>query len=129
MSISNLEASREGDSVRLRFTVKGKLEDISSVRIVRNKLGIGVGECPGCPRAYEQMAELTSKDLQTAGSGKGYSYCDYSIKRGFRYLYKIIVNYSDGTMDGEYITEEITFELISEHIPRNLLRGATIALL
>jgi hypothetical protein len=112
--ISNLEASRQDDSVRLRFTVRGKVDDIGSVRIVRNKLGIDAGECPGCPRAYEQIAELTPKDLQAAGSGNGYSYRDYSVERGYRYLYKIIVDYSDGTKGGEFITEEVTFELNSE---------------
>jgi hypothetical protein len=109
MVISNLEASREGDSVRLRFTATGNVDDIGSVRIVRNKLGVDAGECPGCPRAYEQIADLTPKDLQAAGSGAGYTYRDYSVERGYRYLYKIIVNYSDGTKGGEFITEEVTF--------------------
>ncbi|MBW2637106.1 MAG: hypothetical protein JRC86_06225 [Deltaproteobacteria bacterium] len=108
--ISNLEASREGDSVRLRFAATGDLEDVGSVRIVRNKLGVDAGECPGCPRAYEQIVDLTPKDLQAAGSGSGYSYRDYSIERGYRYLYKIIVDYSDGTKGGEFITEEVTFQ-------------------
>jgi hypothetical protein len=114
VAISNIEASREGDSVRLRFTATGNVEDIVSVRIVRNKIGIGAGECPGCPRAYEQITELTPKDLQAAGSGKGYSYRDYSVERGYCYLYKIIVDYSDGTKGGEFMTEEVTFELNRE---------------
>jgi hypothetical protein len=110
MAISDLEASREGDSVRLRFTATGKLEDVGSVRIVRNKLGIGAGECPGCPRAYEQIADLTPKDLQAMGKGNSFSYRDYSVEKGYRYLYKIIINDRDGTKGREFLTEEIAFE-------------------
>lgn len=105
--ISNLEASREGDSIRIRFTATGRADSIGSVRIARNKLRIDADECPGCPRAYERIVELTQKDIQVAGSGKGYSYRDGSIERGYRYLYKIIVFRSDGSKGGEFITEEI----------------------
>ena len=109
-AISNLEASREGDSVRLNFTAEGDLEDIDRIRILRNKIGIDAGECPGCPRAYEKIADVNPKDLQTAGKGKGFSYRDYSVESGYQYLYKIAVNYCDGSKDGEFITKEVRFE-------------------
>ena len=109
-AITNLEVSREGDFVRLRFTATGEVEDIDSIRIVRNKIGIGAGECPGCPRAYEQIADLTPKDLQAMGKGNSFSYRDYSVESGYRYLYKIIVDHGDGTKGEEFITEEVIYE-------------------
>ncbi len=109
-AISDLDVSREGDSIRLRFRATGKEKGIHSIRIVRNKLQIGAGECPGCPRAYEQVAELTSKDLQAMEKGNSFSYRDDSVERGYRYLYKIVVSDRDETRSREFLTDEITFE-------------------
>ena len=109
-AVSDLRASLEGDSVRLSWTATGEVEDIGRIRILRNGIRVGAGECPGCPRAYEQIADVNPEDLKTMGSGKGFSYRDYSVERGYDYLYKIAVDYSDGKNGVESTTAEVTFE-------------------
>ncbi|MEA3471511.1 MAG: hypothetical protein U9R24_07320 [Thermodesulfobacteriota bacterium] len=110
VAISNLEASCEGDFVWIRWTAMGEVKDIGRIRILRNGIRIGAGECPGCPRAYEQIADVNPEDLKAKGNGKGFSYRDYSVERGYHYLYKIVADHCDGTKGGGFITSEVTFE-------------------
>lgn len=110
VTLSNIEAFRDADSIVLRFTAAGKIEAVDEFTIMRNKLDINAGECPGCPRAYERIAGIGTRDLRAAGGRNGYTYRDNSVEKGYRYLYKIVVNYSRGTMGGEFLSEEVAFE-------------------
>lgn len=109
-AVSDLSASREGDFVKLDWSVAEKTGDIGRISILRNRMQIGSGECPGCPRAYESLADARPKDLKSVGSDGSFSYRDDSVERGFQYLYIIVVHSSTGQRGEDSNIAEVVFE-------------------
>lgn len=81
-----------GGGIQLSWTMPKEETDISRIRILRSDLEIAGEECPGCPRQYGILAELSLRNarLQRAGA-QGVRYIDDDVKRGWLYTYKIVL--------------------------------------
>jgi hypothetical protein len=109
--VSNLSASPEGNSVKLSWSMPVKGADSDRVRLLRNGTSLDENECPGCPRAYTLMAELSFQDSRLVRDGKGnFTYLDSSVNKGFQYFYKIVICSSSAVCGEESNVADIAFE-------------------
>lgn len=92
-AVEDLKISRAASGgIQLSWTLPAEHADISRIRILRSDLEIAGDECPGCPRQYAVLAELSLRDarLQRVGA-RGARYIDDDVKRGWLYTYKIVL--------------------------------------
>jgi hypothetical protein len=109
-AVSDLSAVIRDNAVELNWTVKGNKEDDSVIRIVRSELNVEDGDCPGCPRLYNRLAELSFQDTKLIWSGRqNVTYRDSDVKGGHRYSYKVLLCGPSGTCSGESNLAEIRF--------------------
>lgn len=91
--ISDLQARVAGGTAVLTWTAPDSKIDVAGTRVMKSALQVP-GDCPGCPRTYEVLADLLPGDIKFEnGLAK---FVDYNIKSGFLYSYKLVLCDSSG---------------------------------
>lgn len=91
--ISDLQTAVAGNDVILTWTAPDPKTDAARTRVLKSTLQVP-GDCPGCPRNFEVLADLLPGDIKREnGLAK---FIDYNIKSGFLYSYKLVVCDSSG---------------------------------
>jgi len=109
-AVSDLGAAIKESAVELSWTVTGDKGDNSIVRIVRSELEREGNDCPGCPRHYSRLVELSFQDSRLIWRGRqSVSYCDGNTRDGHLYSYKVFLCGPSGTCSEESNIAEIIF--------------------
>jgi hypothetical protein len=109
-AVSDLGAAIKENAVELSWTIRGDKGDNSIVRIVRSELKVEGNDCPGCPRHYSRLAELSFQDSRLIWRGRqSISYRDSNTKGGHLYSYKVLLCGPSGACSEESNLAEITF--------------------
>lgn len=91
--ITDLKAAAAETGMALTWTAPDSKADVARTRVMRSALK-APGDCPGCPRDFEVIAELYPGDIRTEnGLAK---FVDYNVKSGFLYSYKLAFCDSSG---------------------------------
>ncbi len=91
--ISDLQARVAGTDAVLTWTAPDPKTDVARTRVMKSTLQVP-GDCPGCPRNFEVIADLLPGDIKREnGLAK---FVDYNIKSGFLYSYKLVLCDSSG---------------------------------
>ena len=98
--VKDLRKSIVGDQVRLSWklpTVKSGSESaLSGFSVFRSRTKITEPDCPGCPVLFEKISDIPIHEIgSAAGDGKKVTYVD-TLKKGYRYRYKVTVNWVGG---------------------------------
>jgi hypothetical protein len=109
-AISILEAKPGRGGIILRWTVE-EYGTRTEFKITRSELGTVSGSCPGCPRNYLPIADLSPGDQKLTGEGKGaFSYLDTTVEPGKIYSYRIIVCTANGGCSEASNTVEMKYK-------------------
>lgn len=101
--ISDLRARAESNSIVLTWTAPDPRADVAGTRVLRSVLQVP-GDCPGCPKTFEAVADLLPGDIKLE---KGLaSFVDYNVKSGFLYSYRLVLCDSFGMCGAESNTAE-----------------------
>lgn len=90
-AISTLEAKPGRAGIILRWRVE-EYGTHTEFKIIRSELGTASDSCPGCPRNYLPIADLSPGDKKLTREGEGaFSYIDTTVEPGKIYSYRVIV--------------------------------------
>lgn len=90
-AVTDLKASWVNGSLNLVWTMPDEKTDISRVRILRSDLEIAGDECPGCPRMYAPVEDLSPRDSKIIReSDRVVRYVDNGVKASWLYTYKVV---------------------------------------
>lgn len=90
--ISDLTATMAEGEVELGWTITTNKTDTLSFRIFRSEMETQDADCPGCPRRYALMAELSSHDPRLRWGERTTVTCrDSTVRIGYLYSYTVIV--------------------------------------
>jgi hypothetical protein len=107
-AMSDLKASMMNGSINLAWTMPDDSADISRVRILRSDLEIAGDDCPGCPRIYAPVGEMSPRDPKIVREGgRGARYVDAGVKPGRLYTYKVVFCDSYGNCGRDSNTAEL----------------------
>ncbi len=91
--ISDLQARAADNAIALTWTAPDQRTDVARTRVWKSTLQVP-GDCPGCPRNFEVIADLLPGDIKREnGLAK---FIDYNVKSGFLYSYKLAFCDSSG---------------------------------
>ena len=109
-AVSDLSAIFKGGNIELGWTVKEKDADGLRLRILRSKLETEGDDCPGCPRRYFLIAELSFRDPKLRWTGENRAtYIDAGGRGGYLYSYKILICNASGVCSDESNVAEMKF--------------------
>ena len=101
-AVSDLKAMIVEGGIALGWNVPENSIDAAGFKIYRSELETGGNDCPGCPREYSLIADLSCRDPKLAMDGeKKTGYLDTDIKVGWLYSYKIVACNSSGYCSDE----------------------------
>lgn len=107
-AVSNLKGMIVNGGIALSWSIPEKSVDVDGFKIYRNELKIDGNGCPGCPREYSLIADLSCCDPKLVRDGeKKISYLDTDVKIGYLYSYKVVTCNSSGYCGGESNIAEI----------------------
>lgn len=91
-AVTDLRVFPEKGFIRLSWTLPDGRTDIARIKILRSDLEIAGDDCPGCPRLYATVEELSPRDSRIAPEGeRGLRYLDEGLKPGRLYTYKVVL--------------------------------------
>ncbi|MEN6463757.1 MAG: hypothetical protein ABFD62_01120 [Syntrophaceae bacterium] len=91
--ISDLKAGTAENGIALTWTASDPKADVARTRVLKSAIEVP-GDCPGCPRNFEIIADLFPGDVKAE---KGLAkFIDYNVKSGFLYSYKLALCDSSG---------------------------------
>ena len=95
--VSQLSVHRTGEGIGLAWTMPAEAAGVTGFRILRSELETAGGDCPGCPREYALLADLSpgARELVRESGGK-YRYNDFMVKRGRLYSYRVVACHGSG---------------------------------
>lgn len=103
--VNDLKAVASASHIVLNWTAPDQKSDVARTRVLKSALQVEKGDCPGCPRSYQVLAELHPADIKPE---KGVAkFTDYNVKNGLLYTYKIVLCDSAGLCGDESNTAEM----------------------
>jgi hypothetical protein len=107
-AVSDLKGMIVEGGIALGWNIAENSIDVAGFKIYRSELETGGNGCPGCPREYSLIADLSCRDPKLVRDGeKKIGYLDTSVKIGYLYSYKIVACNSSGYCGGESNIAEI----------------------
>lgn len=107
-AVSDLKGMIVEGGIVLGWNMPENSIDAAGFKIYRSELEIGGNGCPGCPREYSLIADLSCRDPKLVSDGeKKIGYLDTDVKIGWLYSYKIVACNSSGYCSGESNIVEI----------------------
>ena len=109
-SVSDLSVKVAKGGIALGWSVAGNNVDVAEFKIYRSELEIEGDTCPGCPRKYFLIADLSYGDPNLImEGGSAVAYLDSNVKAGCLYSYKIEICNSSGYCSGDSNVAEIKY--------------------
>ncbi len=103
-----LEKTRE--SVVLRWPIPQRQNENVLFQIEKSTLDPKSSDCPGCPRTFDVIAEISANAPACKESGNQQClYEDYNVIVGYHYVYRLASCNSDGKCEGLSTPAEILY--------------------
>lgn len=107
-AVSDLSVRTAEEGIILGWSVPKSNTDVAGFKIYRSEMEIEGDSCPGCPREYSLIADLSCHDPKLGREGeRDVSYLDSNVKTGCLYSYKVMTCNSSGYCSGEANIAEI----------------------
>jgi len=106
---TELAVQGTGSGISVAWTMPANAVDVTGFRILRGELPAGDAGCPGCPREFGLIADLTPGVRELANEGGRYRYHDGGVKDGRYYTYRVIACYRSGICSAPQESAEIQF--------------------
>lgn len=115
-AVSQLSVQRAGDGISLTWTMPVGIADLTGFRILRSELETGGADCPGCPREYLLLADLSPGSRQLVReSGGMYRYNDFTVRPGYLYAYRVAACYGSGNCSEAQDIAELKYDDTESH--------------
>lgn len=107
-AVADLIVRAEDEGIRIEWTEPAHSEPIERVRIMRSELLVAGESCPGCPRTFNRIAELSPEEIEETEEGRA-SFLDRKVDEGVLYTYHIVICDSARYCGAESNQAEIKF--------------------
>jgi hypothetical protein len=110
-AVSQLHAERTKLGISITWTKPAEVPEVTGFRIARSEIETAGGDCPGCPRDYVLLADLSpgARELTREGGGT-YRYGDFTVRPGRLYSYRIAACYGSGMCSEALESAEIKYD-------------------
>jgi len=83
--------SKTSEAVVIHWPVRSGQEKPAVFRIERSALDARAGGCPGCPREFDVIADISAEDPACKdGKKQQCRYIDYNVIEQYHYIYRLL---------------------------------------
>jgi len=107
-AVADLAARATEEGIRLEWTEPAHSEPVERVLIMRSELLVAGESCPGCPRTFNRIAELSPEEIEETEEGRAW-YLDGRVEESILYTYRIVICDSSRYCGAESNPAEIKF--------------------
>ncbi len=96
-AVSDLKVQRSDLGISVEWTMPADAANLAGFQIWRSEIETAGDSCPGCPREYLLLADLSlSERALVVETGGRFRYNDFTVQPGRLYAYRVVACYETG---------------------------------